>query len=125
MGVILALIIAVLINALVIWIVGKLNLGLTVSGYVGAIVAAIVIALLGWGIFWLLSLIGITIHGGILSAISALIVGAVVLLISDKILPGLEVEGFGGAIIAAIAIGVTAWVIWWLVALIGLPFGVG
>jgi len=125
MNLILAMIIAVLINALVIWIVGKLNLGLTVSGYVGAIVAAIVIALLGWGIFWLLSLIGITIHGGILSAISALIVGAVVLLISDKILPGLEVEGFGGAIIAAIAIGVTAWVIWWLVALIGLPFGVG
>ena len=40
---------------------------------------------------------------GIAGAILTLIVAAVVLLLADRFLPGLEVSGFGGAIIAAIA----------------------
>jgi putative membrane protein len=120
MGPILAVVLAVLINAVIIWIVGKLNLGLTVRGYVGAIVAAIVIAIVSWVIFWLLGLIGITIGGGLLWAIVTLIIAAVVLLVSDRILPGLEVEGFGGAIVAAIAMAVVGWILWWLLGLIGL-----
>jgi putative membrane protein len=95
-------------------------LGLTVKGYVGAIVAAFVIAIVSWVIFWLLGLIGISIGGGLLWAIVILIIAAVVLLISDKILPGLEVEGFGGAIVAAIAMAVVGLIIWWLLGLIGL-----
>jgi putative membrane protein len=114
------MIVAVLINALIIWIVSKLNMGLTVRGYVGAIVAAIVIAVVSWVVFWLLGLLGITIGGGFLWAIAALIIAAVVLLISDKFLPGMEVKGFGGAIVAAIAMAVVAWLIWWLFGLIGL-----
>ena len=120
MGPILAMIVAVLLNALVIWIVGKLNMGLTVKGYVGAIVAAIVIAIVSYIVFWLLGLIGITIGGGLLWAIAALIIAAIVLLISDKFLPGLEVKGFTGAIVAAIAMGVVAWIIWWVLGLLGL-----
>ena len=120
MGPLLAIVLAILINALIIWIVGKLNLGLTVRGYVGAIVAAIIIAIVSWVVFWLLGLIGITIGGGLLWAIAALIIAAVILLISDKFLPGLEVEGFGGAIVAAIAMAVVAWIVWWLLGLLGL-----
>jgi putative membrane protein len=120
MGPILAMILAVLLNALVIWIVGKLNLGLTVKGYVGAIVAAIVIAIVSWVVFWLLGLIGITIGGGLLWAIVALIIAAVILLISDKFLPGMEVKGFGGAIVAAIAMAVGAWLVWWVLGLLGI-----
>ncbi|MFC2046436.1 phage holin family protein [Chloroflexota bacterium] len=120
MGPILALIIAVLINALVIWVVSKLNLGLTVRGYVGAIVAAIVIAIVSYVVFWLLGLVGITIGGGFLWAIATLIIAAVVLLISDKFLPGLEVKGFTGAIVAAIAMAVVAWIVWWLLGILGL-----
>jgi len=44
----------------------------------------------------------------------------VVLLLSDKILPGMKVDGFLGAIIAAIAIAVVSWLLAWLLALIGL-----
>ena len=120
MGPILAVVLAVLINAVIIWIVSKLNLGLTVRGYVGAIVAAIVIAIVSWFVFWLLAVLGITIGGGLLWAIAVLIIAAVVLLISDKILPGLEVKGFGGAIVAAIAMGVVAWVMSGLLELVGL-----
>ena len=49
-----------------------------------------------------------------------MIVAAVVLLISDKFLPGMEVDGFVGAIIAAIAIGVVGWLVTWLLSVIGI-----
>jgi putative membrane protein len=110
----------VVLNAVIIWIVGKLNLGLRVSGFGGAILAAIIIAIVSWIIAWLLGLIGITIGGGILGAIVALLISAVVLLISDRILSGLEVRGFGGAIIAAIAIAVAHWLIGVVLAALGM-----
>jgi putative membrane protein len=79
-----------------------------------------VIAIVAAIINWLLGLVGITIGGGILGAIIAIIIAAVVLLLSDKVLSGLEVRGFTGAIVAAIAMGVVAWLIGWLLGLIGL-----
>jgi putative membrane protein len=53
-------------------------------------------------------------NGSLLGAIIWLIVSAVVLLISARILPGFTVNGFTGAIIAAIAIAV----IYWLISLV-------
>jgi putative membrane protein len=47
-------------------------------------------------------------------------VAAVVLLISDKFLPGMEVRGFTGAIIAAVGIAVVGWVVTWLLSLLGI-----
>ncbi len=120
MGAILNFVIALLISALVIWIVSKLNLGLTVRGYGAAIIAALVIAVVGGVILWLLGLLGITIGGGLLGAIVLLIVAAVVLMLSDKFVPGMEVKGFSGAIIAAIAIAVVSWIVSWLFGLIGI-----
>ena len=120
MGAILNFVFALLISALVIWIVSKLNLGLTVRGYGAAIIAALVIAVVGGVILWLLGLLGITIGGGLLGAIVLLIVAAVVLMLSDKFVPGMEVKGFSGAIIAAIAIAVVSWIISWLFGLLGI-----
>ena len=120
MGAILNFVIALLISALVIWIVSKLNLGLTVRGYGAAIIAALVIAVVGGVVPWLLGLLGITIGGGLLGAIVLLIVAAVVLMLSDKFVPGMEVKGFKGAIIAAIAIAVVSWIISWLFGLLGI-----
>ena len=99
-------IIALLVAALVLVIVSRFNLGLTVKGYGAAIIAAIVIAVVAGVIIWLLGLLGITIGGGLLGAIILLIVAAVVLMLSAKFVPGMEVKGFSGAIIAAIAIAV-------------------
>jgi putative membrane protein len=110
----------VLLNALIIWLVGKLNLGLRVSGFGGAILAAIIIAVVSWVIAWLLGLMGITIGVGLLGAIVSLIIAAVVLLISDRILPGLAVDGFLGAILAAIAIAVAHWLIAFVLLTLGM-----
>jgi putative membrane protein len=47
-------------------------------------------------------------------------VAAVILLISDRFLSGMEVNGFVGAIIAAIGIAFVTWLVSWLLDLLGL-----
>ncbi|MCZ7673332.1 MAG: phage holin family protein [Chloroflexi bacterium] len=42
---------------------------------------------------------------------------AVVLMISDRFVAGMKVNGFGGAIVAAIAIGVVTWLVNWVLGL--------
>ena len=115
-------VIALIVSAVVLLVVSKLNLGLSVDGFGSAIIAAIVIAIVGGVIIWLLGVLGISIGGGLLGAIIYLIVAAVVLLVSDRFLPGLAVEGFSGAIIAAIGIGVVTWLVVWLLELLGISF---
>jgi putative membrane protein len=109
-----------LISGFVIWIVGKLGLGLEVSGFGAAFIAAIIIAVVGGLINWLLGALHITIGGGCLGGIINLIVAAIVLLISGRIVPGLKVKGFLGAMVAAIAIGVVAWLLSLLLGALGI-----
>jgi len=117
-----ALLVVILIGALfsglVIWIVGKLGIGLEVSGFGPAFVAAIVIAVVGGLISWLLGFLGITIGGGLLGAIINLVIAAIVLMIAGNFVKGLVVKGFTGALVAAIAIGAVSWLINWVVGLI-------
>ncbi len=120
LGALIGILIAAAIGGLVIWIVGKLGLGLEVDGFVPAFIAAIIIAIVAGLINWLLGLLGITIGGGILGAIIHLIIAAVVLMISGRIVPGMRVKGFVGALVAAIAIGVVAWLIGLVVGALGL-----
>ena len=49
-----------------------------------------------------------------------LIVAAVILMLSDRFVSGMTVNGFGGAIIAAIAIAVVYWIVTWLLGLLGI-----
>ena len=69
---------------------------------------------------WLLGALGITIGGGILGAIIHLLIAAVVLMISGSIVPGMRVKGFGGALVAAIAIAVVGWLVGLIVSALGL-----
>jgi putative membrane protein len=117
LAVILGIVLVALVAGFVIWIVGKLGLGIEVSGFGAAFIAAIIIAIVGGLITWLLSLLNITIAGGWLGAIINLIIAAIVLLISGSFVPGLKVKGFGGALIAAIAIGVVSWLLNWVIGL--------
>ena len=119
-GTLLGILLALVAAAVVIVIVSKLNLGLTVDGFGPAIIAAAVIAIVGGLIYWLLGVLGITIGGGWLGAIINLIIAAVVLLTAGRMLKGLKVNGFVGALVAAIAIGVVTWVINWFLGLIGI-----
>ena len=101
------------IGGLVIWIVGKLNLGLTVDGFAPAFIAAFVIAIVGGVLGWLLAMFGVDAgqFGGFLGAILNLIVAAVVLLLSGAFVPGMAVNGFKGALVGAVSIGVVTWLV--------------
>jgi putative membrane protein len=100
------IVLSALLAALVIFIVGKLNLGMEVRDFGSAFVAAIVIALVGGAINWLLRALGIEFAGGLLGGLISLIIAAIVLVFSDKFVPGMKVNGMGGALLAAAAIGV-------------------
>ena len=108
------------IGAIVIWIVSKLNLGLWVHGFVAAFIAAVVIFIVEAIIRFLLAAIGVPNLGGIIGFIERLIISAVVLMLSDKLLPGLTVNGFKGAIIASLAISVITWVLGLFLTALGL-----
>ncbi|MFN8483094.1 MAG: phage holin family protein [Anaerolineae bacterium] len=120
MGVIFSLIIGFLVAALVIYIVGRMNMGLTVASYGAAFIAAIVIAVVASVVYWFLSLFSVSLGTGLLGAIIYIIIAAVVLMISDRFVPGMQVAGFAGAIAAAIAIGIVYWIVLWFLSLFGM-----
>ena len=123
LGLLVSMLVAAACAGFIIWIVGKLHLGIEVSGFGPAFIAAIVIAVVSALIAWLLGLLGITLGGaGLLAAIIALIVAAVVLMVSDRFVPGMEVHGFTGAIVAAIGIAVVGWLVSWVLGLLGITF---
>ena len=98
-----------LLSGSVIWIVGKLRLGLEVRSFGSAFIAGILIAFVAGVITLLLGLAGFMDSGGLVGGIVHLIIAAIVLMISDRFLPGLKVAGFGGALVASIAIGAVYW----------------
>lgn len=115
LGTIIGSIIGALLFGVVIWIIAKLNLGIKVDSYWWAVTAGVVISA-----FSNLASLIVPSFSGLLGAIVSLIVAAVVIIISDKILKGMHVKGFIGAIVAAIAIGVVQFVIGIaMVALVG------
>ena len=110
MAIVLNIIIGILLYALAIWIVDKLGLGLKVSGFVPALIAAVVITVASWLIVWLLGLLGLSV-GGFIGAVIHLIIAALVLMFAGKRIKGLSVKGFVPALIAAVAIAVVSWLI--------------
>lgn len=111
MGALLEIVLAGLVSGVIIWIVGRLGLGLVVSGFVPALLAAFVIAILSGAIIWLLTTLGLNIEGGIGGGIIHLLIAALVLLLSSRIVPGIMVQGPVGAIVAALAIGAVGWLL--------------
>ena len=120
MGAIWSFIIAVVVAAVVLMIVSRLNLGLSVSGFMSAAIAAVVIAVVGAVVIWLLGLFGMSVGGGFIGTLVYLVVAAIILMISDKFVPGMKVNGFMGAVVAAIAIAVVYWLLSWLLGLVGI-----
>jgi putative membrane protein len=121
MGPLISMIITLVVAALVIYIVGRLNLGMTVESYGAAIIAAVVIAVVSWVIVWLLGLVGITLTTATwFGWLVAMIVAALVLMFSDRFVSGMKVNGFTGALVAAIAIGVVGWLVAWVLGIFGI-----
>jgi putative membrane protein len=117
-GLIVGILIGALFTGLIIWIVGKLGLGLEVSGFGPAFVAAIVIAILNGLVTWLLGVLGITIGSNFIGAILHLVIAAIVLMLAGRFVKGLVVKGFTGAVVAALAIAAVGWLIAWGVSLL-------
>ena len=117
-GVIIGILIGALFTGLIIWIVGKLGLGLEVSGFGPAYIAAIVIAILNGLVAWLLGALNLTIGTGIVGAIIHLVIAAIVLMLAGNFVKGLVVKGFTGAVVAALAIAAVGWLIAWGVSLV-------
>ena len=113
--------IASVVGGFVIKIVSSLNLGLWVKGFVTAFMAAIVINVVAIAIGYVLAAMGVPNPGGIVGFVARLIVAAVLLMIADKLLSGLTVHNFKGAIIAALAISVISWILGLFLAAMGIP----
>lgn len=111
LGAIIGLIISTVISGLLIWIVGKLGLGIEVDGFGPALMTGFVIALLWLFAAWLWNLIGYTPAGGLSGAITHLILTAAFLYGIRNSISGLRVKGFTGAVIAAAAIAIITWLV--------------
>lgn len=117
-GILVSALIAWFLYALVIWIVGKIGLGINVTGFVPALIAAAVIVIIAAIINWLLGLFGLSLGApGLITAIIAFIVAALVLMFADRFVSGYSVNGFIGALIGAAAIGVVGWLVNWVLSL--------
>jgi hypothetical protein len=58
-----------------------------------------------------LNALGLYIGGGLIGALTHLVIAALVLIISGRLVPGLRVKGVSGALVAAIAIGAMAFIV--------------
>ncbi len=111
--------IGAVISGLIIWIIGKLNLGLEVENFGWAIIAGVFIAVVTNLILQFLGNFNV-ITTGFIGAIIYVVVAASVILSGGSFLRGLKVKGYTGALIAAVAIAVINGVATWLIGLAGL-----
>ena len=102
--------IGAMIFCLLIWIIAKLGLGIEVDSYWWAVIAGFLISA-----FSNFAATIIPDVSGIAGAVISLVVAALVIMLSDKILKGMRAKGFTGALIAAIAIGVVQFLVLTLV----------
>ena len=119
MGVIISVLAWIVVSAVVLLLVSKLDMGLKVQGFKSALIAAVVIAVLAGIVVWLLRLLGLQFGGHYLGAIVLFLIAAAVLFFAARIVPGVEVEGFAGAGLATIAIGMFGVLIALLLVVIG------
>jgi putative membrane protein len=106
--VIVRVLIEILLYALSIWIVSKLGLGLKVSSFVPALIAAVFISVAGSLIVWLLGVFEYSL-GGFIGAVIHLIIAALVLMFAGNMVKRLRVKGLVPAMIGAVAIAVVSW----------------
>ena len=107
--------ISAVIAGLIIWIIAKLKLGLEVESFVWAMIAGVLI-----GVITNLVLQLMTDFGGLGGALVHLVISAGVIFGAGSFLKGLKVNGYLGALIAAVAIAVVNFVAVWLLGLTGL-----
>ena len=105
-GAVIGILIAAVFSGVIIWLVGKLNVGLTVKNFGWAMLAGLLI-----GILTSIANIFVKDFGGAVGFVVQLVISALVILASGKMLKGLTVDGFKGALFAAMAIAIIGFLI--------------
>ena len=105
-GLIIGILIAAVISGVIIWLVSKLNIGLSVDSFGWAMLAGLFIGALT-------NLLNHLFPGntGILMMVIHLVISAAVILLAGKLFSGVKVDGFKGALIAAVAIAIVSFVV--------------
>jgi len=105
-GLIIGILIAAVVSGVIIWLVSKLNVGLSVNSFGWAMLAGLFIGAIS-------NLLNHLLPGmnEILSMIIQLVISAAVILLAGKLFSGVKVDGFKGALIAAVAISVVGFVL--------------
>jgi uncharacterized membrane protein YvlD (DUF360 family) len=98
-----------LVTAVLIWVVGRFDLGLETNGFGSALVAGLVAAFAAGAVTILLSLANIGDGDGLIGGIVHLVVTAATLWLAGRLLPGLKVKGVAGVLVVAVAIGLVYW----------------
>jgi len=110
-GAIIGIVLGTVVNGILIFIVGKLKLGMEVSGFGSAMLAGLIIAIASAIAAVAYALIGTSPATGLTGVIMNLIIAAAVLIAIGNSLKGVTVNGWGGALVAAVAIAVLGWLI--------------
>ena len=105
-GLIIGILIAAVVSGLIIWLVSKLNIGLTVSSSGWAMLAGLFIGSIT-------NLLSQTMPGmnPAVTMVIHLVISAAVILLAGKLFSGVKVDGFKGALIAAVAIAAVGFVL--------------
>jgi len=106
-----------IVAAVLIWIIGKLGLGMTVDGFGPALLTGLLYGLLNAVIHSLLGLVNFT-PVGFWFFLTNLVISAIALLLAARVVKGVRVGGFLGALIAVLGMAGLSWLISWLVGLI-------
>jgi putative membrane protein len=100
----------VLIGAVALFVISYFNLGLKIDGLVPTLIAALVLGLLNAFVRPVLGFLSLPIT--ILTlGLFALVLNALMFLLMAKIVPGVHVNGFMGALIAWLAFSILTWLI--------------
>ncbi len=96
-GLVLGVLISAVISGFIIWLVSKFNIGLSVDNFGWAMLAGLFI-----GFFTNLIMHFVPGQGGLVTAIVQLLVAAAVILLAGKVFSGVKVDGYSGALVAAV-----------------------
>ena len=105
-GLVIGILISAIVSGVIIWLVGKLNVGLSVDSFGWAMLAGLFIGAIS-------NLLNRMLPGmnEIVTAIVHLVISALVIMLAGKLFSGVKVDGFKGALIAAVAIAVVGFVL--------------
>ncbi|WP_179021090.1 phage holin family protein [Winogradskyella forsetii] len=99
------LILRLLLNALAVFILAHILTGVTVDGYLGAIIVAVVLAILNLLVKPILVIL--TLPATIITlGLFLLVINALIILLADKLIDGFGVSGFWTAILFSILLSI-------------------